>query len=341
MRSGFEPFAELNDLVGRRRRAQLAADGIVDTREELDVRAVELPCPVADPEHVSRAVVPIARERVAPRQPFLVVEQEPFVARPDVDLVQLWRGGEVDPARGHEGERALDLRGELLVALALRRVGDEVLVPGVHLRQVGEAALGEGADEVQRRRRVVVAVEHPLGVGDARVGGRGVVVDHVAAEDGDLPVGRPLEILGARLHELARDPPHLQHRQGGPIRENCGHLQENLQPLADRDRRVGGAGVGEAREVVERLGAVARLEQERPPRGDLAERRLDLARLACKDERRQRVQLPAHRFGARLVGPLRLLEGLELPPRGRGPCGRKCCHANQCRHRAERSRGPG
>ena len=85
-------------------------------------------------------------------------------------------------------ERPLDLGGEHLVARALRRAGDEVLVPGVHLREVGEAALRERADEVERRGGEVVALEHPVGVGDARLERRRVVVDHVAAEDRDLAV---------------------------------------------------------------------------------------------------------------------------------------------------------
>ena len=120
-------------------RAELAAERVVDTGEELDVRAVERPRSLPDPEHVRRAVVPVARERVAARQPLLVVEQQALVARPDVDLVQLRRRREVDPAGRHEGERALDLGGERLVAATLRGARDEVLVPGVHLRQVGEA----------------------------------------------------------------------------------------------------------------------------------------------------------------------------------------------------------
>ena len=140
-----ELLAELDGLVGGRLRAELDTDRVVDAREELDVRAVERARAFADPEHVRRAVVPVARERVAAREALLVVEQEAFVARPDVDLVELRRRGEVDPAGGHELERALDLGGERLVLLALRRARDEVLVPGVHLGEIGEAALGEGA----------------------------------------------------------------------------------------------------------------------------------------------------------------------------------------------------
>ena len=250
----------------------LHSDRVVDAREELDVRAVERARPLADPEHVRRAVVPVAGERVATGQALLVVEQQPFVARPDVDLVELRRRREVDPAGGHELERALDLGGERLVALALRRVRDEVLVPGVHLGEVGEAALRERADEIERRGRQVVALDHPGRVGHPRLGGRRVVVDHVAAEDRDLAGRRRLVSRRARLHELAGDPPDLQHRQRRAVGEHGGHLEQDLQPLADRDGRVRGAGLGEPGEVVERLGAVARLEQERASGRDLGER---------------------------------------------------------------------
>ena len=54
-----------SDLVGVGRRADLAADRVADAAEELDVGAVELAGALADPEHVRRAVVPVAGERVA------------------------------------------------------------------------------------------------------------------------------------------------------------------------------------------------------------------------------------------------------------------------------------
>jgi len=89
---------------------------------------------------------------------------------------------QVDADRGHEPERALDLRRELLVPPALRRGRDELLVPHVHLVEIGEAALRECADEVQGRRRLVVPLEHPLRIGSPRVERRRLAVDHVPAE---------------------------------------------------------------------------------------------------------------------------------------------------------------
>ena len=138
---------------------------------------------------------------------------------------------------------------------------------------------------------------------------------------GISPSARLLDAVRARLHELAGDPADLEHRQRGAVGEHGRHLEQDLQPLADRDGRVGGAALGQPVEVVERLGAVARLEQERAARGDLGERGPNLARLAGEDERRLGVQAAPDLCGARLVGPLRLLERLAVPPGGRGPGG--------------------
>ena len=56
---------------------------------------------------------------------------------------------------------------EPLVPPALGRRRDELLVPEMHLRQVGVAALRERAQQVERRGRLVVALDHPL-AGPAR-----------------------------------------------------------------------------------------------------------------------------------------------------------------------------
>ena len=62
--------------------------------------------------------------------------------------------------------------GDLLVAAALGRARDELLVPLVHARDVGEAALRERAQQVERARRLVVGAQHALRVGHARLGRR-------------------------------------------------------------------------------------------------------------------------------------------------------------------------
>ena len=276
-----EPLAELDDLVGGRRRPELDPERVVDAGEELDVRASQLVRSLADPEHVRRAVVPVAGQRVLPRQRLLVVEHEALVARPQIDAVEPLRLGDVDPAGADEVERALDLGGERLVALSLGRARDELLVPRVHLGEIGEAAVREGADEVERGRGLVVDPQQPRRIGRPRLERRRVVVDHVTEERRQLEVPHALRRLRSRLRELARDPADLHERQPGAVDHHHRHLQEDLQLLADRDRA----------EVAKRLGALARLEQKRPAAGDVAERRLEVSRLAREHERRHRPQL--------------------------------------------------
>ena len=313
-----EPLAELEHLVGRRRRADLEAERVVHAREELHVSAVRLARALPDPEHVGGAVVPVAGRGVAARQRLLVVEHEALVARPDVHLVELGLGREVDPAGGHEAQRALDLGGELLVAAALRRRGDELLVPLVHAHEVGEAALRERAQEVERRGGVVVRLHHAIRVGDPRLGVRGVVVDHVAAEGRDLLAADLLRRRRPRLGELPGDAPDLHDRERGAVREHGRHLEHDLQLLADVD----------GREVVERLGAFARLEQERAALGGLGEHGAQLARLAGENERRHDRKPGPRGFGPLLARPLRLVERLMRPPRGGRPGSLGNCHRN-------------
>ena len=180
--SGIETLAQADDLVGCRVGADLHADRVVDAGEELDVRAVELTRAGTEPQQVGRAVVPVAGDAVAAGERFLVPEEQGFVGSEDVDLVQLQLGIEVDPARPHELERALDLARERFVATAFRTARDELLVPGLHTREVREATLGKRAEEVQRGRRLVVRLHQARRVGTASDGVERVVVHRVATE---------------------------------------------------------------------------------------------------------------------------------------------------------------
>ncbi len=83
-----------------------------------------------------------------------------------------------------------------------------------------------------------------------------VVVDHVPAERVDDLVADPLGGGAAGLGELPGDPAHLDHRHAGAVGQDDGHLEDDLELVADA---VGG-------ELGEGLGAVAGLEHEaRPP----------------------------------------------------------------------------
>ena len=65
---------------------------------------------------------------------------------------------------------------------------------------------------------------------------------------------------------------------------------------------------------MERLDAVACLEEERPPLGYLAERREQGSSLAGEDERRQALQALADGRERVGVGPFRLLRGRVATP---------------------------
>ena len=73
----------------------------------------------------------------------------------------------------------------------------------MHLAQVGEAALGEGPEQVQRRRRLVVGLEQAGGVGGAGGVGEADVVDDVAPERRQLDA---VDRLGAAERGLANWP---------------------------------------------------------------------------------------------------------------------------------------
>jgi hypothetical protein len=122
------------------------------------------------------------------------------------------------------------------------------------------------------------------------------------------------DLLGVRragLGELAGDATDLHRGHPRRVGEHHGHLQDDLQLVAD--------GIGAER--LERLGAVSRLEQERLAVGHLAELGGEVACLAREHQRGQRAHLLEHRVECRLVWPVGLLGGRALSPGGRGPRG--------------------
>ena len=133
-RSGLSASQRASDLVGGGGGAELAAERVADAAEELDVGAVELAGALADPEHVGRAVVPVAGEGVLAGERLLVAEDQRLVAGEEVDLVQVRLGLGVDAAGPHEAQGPVDLVGQPLVALALaaraRRTPGSTRAPG-------------------------------------------------------------------------------------------------------------------------------------------------------------------------------------------------------------------
>jgi hypothetical protein len=97
-------------------------------------------------------------------------------------LVQKSTWWRVDAAGVHEPQGAVDPFGDGLEATPLGGGGHELLVPRVDLAEVGEAALGEGPQQVEGRHGLFVGGDQPGGVGDPGRPLGQVVVDHVSAE---------------------------------------------------------------------------------------------------------------------------------------------------------------
>jgi hypothetical protein len=199
---------------------------------------------------------------------------------------------------------------------------DEVLVPRVHLVQVGVAAGGEGPALVQRHRRAVVGAQQAAGIG--RAGRRREVkaVHRVAPVRGQLDAVPRLGAPRPRLGELPREPADLDDGNAGAVRQHDRHLQQGLQ------LGVHGLG-GRARE---RLGAVAALQHERLAAGHRGQPVPELVALAGEDQRRQGGQLGGHGRQRGGIGPVGLLPGRAGSGRGGGHAVRpeRVCRARRC-----------
>ena len=184
---------------------------------------------------------------------------------------------EGQPTSAHEIERTGHAVGEIGVGFRLRRAGDRLQHPLMDVLDAGVAALGEGAQQIERRRRLAVGLDLPARIRAARLLGEGDVVDDVAAVARQFLAVAFLRRRRARLGELPRSASDLHHRQGPGISEHDRHLQKDAEEVAD----IVGAVLGEA------LGAVAALQQESLAVGDARQRLLQAARLTGKDQRRK------------------------------------------------------
>ena len=141
-------------------------------------------------------------------------------------------------------------------------------------------------------------------VGAARRFVEGDVVHHVAAERREGHTVDRLVIGRAGLGELPGDATDLHDRHAGGVHEHDGHLQHDLELVAD----------GISGERVEGFGAIARLEQEGPSTGDPGEIRGELAGLTGEDQGRKGAEHSHCGVEFGWIGPHRLLDGREQPP---------------------------
>src|SRR3546814_17613696 len=106
-----------------------------------------------------RSVVPVSGQRVLAGQRLLIAEQQRFMAGVECGALQLRNGFGVDPAGRHEVQRLADAVGKVLILLEHGGATHEIQRPGVELVQIGIAALREGAQPVERSRRLRIRSE--------------------------------------------------------------------------------------------------------------------------------------------------------------------------------------
>ncbi len=183
----------------------------------------------------------------------------------------------IDAAGAHEVERLGETAGEILIALRLRAILDERQHPLMRIRQVGVTAAGEGAQQIECRRRLPIGLQLAARIGRARFRREIGAVDDVAAINRQFDAAAFLGRRGARLGELPGNAADLHHRRRGSVSQHHRHLQEQAEKIAD----IVGAVLGKA------FGAIAALQQEHLAIGDLRQRLFEIARLAGKNQRRK------------------------------------------------------
>ena len=227
----------------------------------------------------------------------------------EIGLTQFGMRFRVEADGAHEAQRLGDPVGKLLIALRLRAVLDETEHPAMHVFEIGVAAAGEGAQKVQRRRRLAIGLQLPARIGNARFRAEADVIDDVAAIGGQGDAVDGLVVGGARLGELPGDAADLDDRRGRRESHHHRHLQEDAEEISDVVGRM----------LAETLGAIAALQQERLSRLRLRQRALELARLAGENQRRiggERALRLGERGG---LGISRRLRDRLRPPALRAP----------------------
>ena len=273
------------------------------------MRAVRLPGTVADPQEMPRGAVPIARSGIDAGERLLVGQQQSFVAGVEIRGFQLRMALQIEPAGAHEAERLGDAVGELEITPRLRAVLDRAQHPLMHAAEIGVAALGEGAQQIEGRRALAVGLELPMRIGGTRFRRELDVVDDVAAIARQLLAVPLLGRRGARLGELAGNAADLHDRRSRRIGEHDRHLQKHPEEVAN----IVGAVLGEA------FRAIAALQQESVSGRDPAQRPLEAACLAGEHQRREGRELAFDPGERRRVGVLRKLLGRPAPPAVGGP----------------------
>src|SRR6266404_6121592 len=150
--SGFvvriEHVDQPQQFVDFKRWTALQSDRILDAAEIFDVAVIELAGAVADPDHMTRGRVPVARRRIDAGKSLLVAEQQRLVAGIEIGGTQLGVAFQIEPAGAHEVQRIRDAVRQFLVTAGLRGILEETEHPLMHAAEIGEAAGRKGTQQV-------------------------------------------------------------------------------------------------------------------------------------------------------------------------------------------------
>ena len=133
------------------------ADGIANSPTKLDVSRGWIARAKPDPRQVRRQIKPAFAARDASRERCLVGKNEQFVARKEVDA--LHRGDRAASERFHESQAFTDGIDHALIFRRERRMLHKREVPILRVMEIGEAAIDERSNEVERQRAAFVAAE--------------------------------------------------------------------------------------------------------------------------------------------------------------------------------------
>ena len=133
-----------------------------------------------------------------------------------------------------------------------RRMIHEAEIPVLRVMQVGETAVAQRADEIQRERGAFVAAQQQRRIRLARLGGELGTIDEIAAERRQRDAVARLGVGRSGFGVLAGHAADANDRLLESVQQHETHLQQDLELLRDLVRFA----------LFERLGAVAAHEQE-------------------------------------------------------------------------------
>ena len=208
-----------------------------------------------------------------------VPQVQRLVGGKEVDLIGIARAHAEHVL--HELQRVLDGLHHAMVLVRERRVLDPVEVEILGMVQVGEAALHQRADEVERHGSALVAAQQELRVGPAGFGGELGAVDVIAAIGGQADAVAGFQIGGAGLGVLAGEASDADHGPARADHQHQRHLQQDFERVGDADRRA----------IDEALGAIAGLQDELAPFGGFGKLVAQAQDFPTGDQRRKRTQI--------------------------------------------------